>query len=74
MEPIVNGLADEIAGEVNVVRLKADTPAAMPLQERYGGRGHPFFAVIDEDGQLTERFFGPQPAEVLREAMTAVRL
>ena len=69
----MNGLADEFAGEVNVVRLKADTPAVIPLQERYGGRGHPFFAVIDKDGQLTGRFFGPQPAEILREAMTAVR-
>lgn len=73
MEPIVNGLADEFAGEVAVARLKADTPAVVRLQESYGGRGHPFFAVIDKEGQVTERFFGPQPAEVLREAMTAVR-
>jgi hypothetical protein len=73
MEPIVNGLEDEFAGEVNVVRLKADTPETIPLQERYGGRGHPFFVVIDSDGQVTERFFGPQTAVTLRQAMTAVR-
>jgi hypothetical protein len=72
MEPIVNGLADEFEGEVAVLRLKADTPAVIPLQERYGGRGHPFFAIIDRDGQLTARFFGPQTADTLREAMTAV--
>ena len=69
----MNGLADEFAGEVNVVRLKADTSDTIPLQERYGGRGHPFFAVIDKDGQVTERFFGPQTAVTLRQAMTAVR-
>jgi len=72
MEPIVNGLADEFEDEVAVLRLKADTPATIPLQERYGGRGHPFFAVINAEGQLTDRFFGPQTADTLREAMTAV--
>lgn len=73
MESIVNGLTDEFVGEVAVVRLKADEPAVTRLQERYGGRGHPFFAVIDGEGQVTERFFGPQPTETLREAMARVR-
>ena len=73
MEPIVNGLEEDFAGEVAVVRLQADTPDAIQLQEAYGGRGHPFFAVIDGDGRVTERFFGLQPAETLREAMARVR-
>lgn len=73
MESIVNGLAEEFEGAVAVTRLKADDPAVVRLQERYGGRGHPFFAVIDKEGQVTARFFGPQPVETLREAMTAVR-
>ncbi|MBE2199508.1 MAG: hypothetical protein IAE79_12920 [Anaerolinea sp.] len=69
----MNGLEDEFEGEVAVVRLQADTPDTIQLQEAYGGRGHPFFAVIDGEGQVTERFFGPQPAETLREAMVRVR-
>ncbi len=65
-------LAEEFEGDVAVMRLKADTAATIPLQERYGGRGHPFFAVIDAEGQLTDRFFGPQTAETLRQAMQRV--
>lgn len=73
MEPIVNGLTDEFVGAVTVIRLKADDPAVVRLQESYGGRGHPFFAVIDKEGRITGRFFGPQPTELLREAMNQVR-
>lgn len=73
MLPIVNGLESEFEGQVAVVRLNASDAAVVRLQEQYGGRGHPFFVVIDGESQITERFFGPQPAEVLREAMAAVQ-
>jgi thioredoxin-like negative regulator of GroEL len=72
MEPIVHGLAEEFAGEIAVTRLKVDTTAVIRLQESYGGRGHPFFVLIDQEGRVMAQFFGPQSAETLREAMTAV--
>lgn len=73
MTPIVNGLESDFAGQVAVVRLNVSDPGVEELQRQYGGRGHPFFAVVDKDGQLTDVYFGPQKAEVLGAAMDAVR-
>jgi hypothetical protein len=52
---VVNGLEEEFAGEVAVVRLQVETLDVIQLQEAYGGRGHPFFAVIDGEGQYFSR-------------------
>ena len=56
----MNGLADEFEGEVAVVRLNADAPDVVWLQESYGGRGHPLFVLFYERGQVTGPFLGPQ--------------
>ncbi len=71
--PIVNGLEDEFVGEVDVMRLNADEGENAALQNRYGLRGHPSFAVLDETGAVVERFYGPQSAGTLREAMEKAR-
>lgn len=71
--PIVNGLEEEFAGEVAVIRLNAADRNNAALQSRYGLRGHPSFAVLDGGDEVVERFFGPQSAEVLRAAMDGVR-
>lgn len=73
MMPIVNGLEDEFAGEVDVMRLSAAEGENAALQDRYGLRGHPSFAVLGETGVVVERFYGPQSADILREAMVRVQ-
>lgn len=73
MTPIVNGLESDFARQVTVVRLNVSDPGVEELQMQYGGRGHSFFAVVDNDGQLAELYFGPQPAKILDAAMDAVR-
>ncbi|MBK9052545.1 MAG: thioredoxin family protein [Chloroflexi bacterium] len=72
MEPIVDGLEQEFAGQIQVMRLDANDPTNSQLMEALELRGHPAFAVIDAEGQVTARFFGPQPIEALRDAMQAV--
>lgn len=72
MEPIVDGLEQEFAGQIQIMRLDANDPTNSQLMEILDLRGHPAFAVIDAQGQVTARFFGPQPIETLREAMQAV--
>ncbi len=72
MEPIVDGLEQEFAGQIQVMRLDANDPTNNQLMEALELRGHPAFAVIDAEGQVTARFFGPQPIEALRDAMQAV--
>jgi thioredoxin-like negative regulator of GroEL len=72
MEPIVDGLEQEFAGQIQIIRLDANDPANSQLMEMLELRGHPAFAIINKEGQVTARFFGPQPIEALREAMQAV--
>lgn len=71
--PIVDGLEAEFEGQVAVMRLNFQEAANAQLHAEYGLRGHPAFVVLDQDGQVTQRFFGPQRAETLRAAMAAVR-
>lgn len=70
--PIVNGLEDEFAGDVAVIRLNAADRNNAAIQSRYGLRGHPSFAVLDSEGEVADSFFGPQSAETLRAAMDNV--
>jgi thioredoxin-like negative regulator of GroEL len=72
MMPIVNGLEEEFAGEINIARLNVGDGDHAALQTQYGLRGHPSFVVLDDGGAIAERFFGPQSAETLRAAMEQV--
>ena len=69
MEPIVDGLEAEFAGQAAVIRLNAE--AAADLMNDYGVRGHPTFVVLDGNNVVTQRFTGPQPEEALREALVS---
>lgn len=72
MTPIVNGLADDYADTLNVYRLNAAEPDVLALQQQYGVRGHPSFALLDSDGMVMQRFLGPQDEQLLREAIEAL--
>lgn len=72
MEPIVNGLEKEFSNEAAVIQLNANEAENARLQQQYGMRGHPTFALLDMNGQLAQILIGPQTSDVLREALTAV--
>ena len=72
MKPIVDGLESEFAGQANVMQLDANEVENAQLQQQYGLRGHPTFAVIDQNGRVAQTFIGPQTEDVLHEAITAV--
>ena len=75
MMPIVDGLSEEFEGPegpVSVVQLNAALPANAKLQADFGLTGHPSFVVLDMDDQIIYRYFGPQPENLLREAMEFV--
>ena len=69
MAPIVDGLKVEFAGTASVLQLNAGQSGNEELLTQWGLRGHPSFAVLDPDGQVIERFFGPQPEARLRQAI-----
>ena len=72
MAPIVDGLSDEFDGRAAVLRLNVAEPANEALQGRYNVRGHPSFVILDAGGRVTDSFFGPQPEDVLRQALARV--
>ena len=72
MMPIVNGLQQEFEGRVSVVQLNADQKENAEFQSQLDLRGHPSFAVLEDDGSVVQRFFGPQTEAALRQAMASV--
>ncbi len=72
MMPIVDRLGDEFEGKVAVLQLDAGQKVNAELQSRYEVRGHPSFIVLDGDGLVVHRFFGPQAEGILRQAMLTV--
>jgi hypothetical protein len=72
MTPIVDGLSEEFEGRVSAIQLDAAQTTNARLQADYSLRGHPSFVVLDGDGRVTQRFFGPQTEALLRQSMEAV--
>ena len=72
MMPIVNGLEAEFEGKVSAIQLNAAQEANEKLQNQWGLRGHPTFALVDASDSVVQLLFGPQPEAVLREAMEAL--
>lgn len=72
MSPIVDGLKIEFEGQAIVRQLDAAESENERLQQQYGLRGHPTFVVVDGNGRAAQTFIGPQTADVLRAAVTAV--
>lgn len=72
MTPIVDGLQAEFEGQADVLSRDAARPEIVQEQQRYGVQGHPTFVVLDAEGNVAATFFGPQDAETLRTAVTAV--
>lgn len=72
MMPIVDGLEVEFEGRVAVARLNGNEAENREIQSRHNLFGHPAFALVNEAGEVTASFFGPQEAETLRQAMAAM--
>ena len=72
MTPIVDGLESDFSGQARVLQLNADEAENVQLQQQYGLRGHPTFALLDWNGRVVQTFIGPQVEKVLHEALTAV--
>jgi len=72
MSPIVDGLESDFVGQAKVLQMDANETENAQLQQQYGLRGHPTFAVLDQNGRVVQTFIGPQTEEVLHEALTAV--
>lgn len=66
----MNGLEAEFDEQIQFVRLEAGQPENARIQQAYGLRGHPSVAILDRNGQVAHRYFGPESADVLRETLS----
>lgn len=65
----MNGLKTEFDGRAAVVRLNVADSDNAQMQQQLNMRGHPTFAVLDAQSQVTASFIGPQTTDVLRQAL-----
>ena len=61
----MNGLEEEYPS-INFYRFEANVPANQSIQNDLALRGHPSVALISKDGTVVNRFFGSQPADLLK--------
>ena len=64
----MNGLEAEYTS-IQFYRFDANVAANQQIQNDLQLRGHPSVALISEDGEVVGRFFGSQPADLLRPAL-----
>ena len=69
----MNGLEDEYSGSINFYRFDANDPENQRVQNRLQLRGHPSVAVVKQNGDVSNRFFGSQPAELLRPVLEELK-
>lgn len=72
MSPIVDRLELEFADQIIFDRLNAAEPDNEQKMADYAVRGHPSIIVLDGQGQVAYRFFGPQARETVRDAILAL--
>jgi hypothetical protein len=67
MQPIVNGLEAEFAGQLAFERQRADMATGQALMRTYNIRGHPSYVLVAPDGEMLWSATGALPAETLRQ-------
>ena len=66
MQPIVNGLESEFAGQLAFERRDANTEPGKAVMEAYGLRAHPSYVIVAPDGSALWSFTGQLQADALR--------
>ena len=68
MAPIVHGLEAEYYDRIDFVYLNVDDPATNRFKEELNYLVQPDFFLLDQDGNVLNRWAGPVPAEELEAA------
>ncbi|NIM94718.1 MAG: hypothetical protein GTO18_13540 [Anaerolineales bacterium] len=72
MTPIVNGLKADFAEVVDFRSLNAGSGVGQKAFNSYGLPGHPSYLILDPQGRVLWKGFGPQSKEILEEAIEGV--
>ena len=73
MEPIVSGLETEFEADIVFDRIDASSERGRAAMQAYSLRGHPSYALLDENGEVLWRFAGQSGEAQLRAQLAALR-
>jgi len=72
MNPVVNGLQQEYAGQLNFTLVDIDLPESRALKQQYGFRAQPYFVLLDGDESVIKTWYGLVAADEFRQAFDAL--
>lgn len=72
MTPIVDGLEQIYSEQLIFKRINAVEGDGPAIMRDYRLPGHPTTLIFDSQGQEVQRFIGPQPVEVVEDAIKTV--
>ncbi len=71
LKPIVDGLQNEYANRVRIVRVDLLTPAGRELAARYGFLATPYFVGFDSRGNIAWTQHGVVPSSAMLDRLSA---
>jgi thioredoxin-like negative regulator of GroEL len=72
MLPIVHGLEEQYAGQIDFLYMNVEDPATAPARQQLGYRVQPQFFLLDADGTIVQEWLGPVSAAQFEEAFQSV--
>lgn len=66
MQPIVNGLETEYAGQIEFRRINALSEQGIEIYDFYRLRGHPGYILLNPAGDILWQGLGEQPVEAIK--------
>jgi len=72
MIPIVDGVEEQYGNQIAFKRINADVDDGPTIVQAYRIPGHPTTMFFDEEGNEVQRLLGPQPTEVVEQAVQKI--
>ncbi len=72
MTPIVDGIEEQYGEQIVLKRINADVDDGPTIVRAYRIPGHPTTLLFDKEGNEVQRLLGPQPADVIEQAVQKI--
>ncbi len=72
MAPIVHRLEQRYAGKIRFVYLDTDDPAVRSVMREMNVLGHPYFVLLDAQGEIVDEWYGVVTEKQLTRAFDAM--
>jgi thioredoxin-like negative regulator of GroEL len=72
MAPIVDGLEEQYREQIVFKRINANADDGPTIARAYRIPGHPTTILFDQEGNEVQRLLGPQPMEVVEQAVQRI--